>query len=107
LKEVSNRDKFYSESTLFRDFAIARTLLGHRGTVDRYQVLARLTSTTLYMLGKRYLCRYHAEIDNIDSAACQSGVCTSIFAPRGCESPNSRVTLLRVAVLKRAHNLKS
>ena len=72
MKEASNRDKFYSESTLFRDFAIARTLLGHRGTVDRYQVLARLTSTTLYMLGKRYLCRYHAEIDNIDSAACQS-----------------------------------
>jgi len=34
LKEVSNRVMFYSESTLFRDFAIAGTLLGRRGTVD-------------------------------------------------------------------------
>ncbi len=51
-----------------------------KGTASTYEVLAATTAITAYALSRKYLCNYHALIDEeVDPHKC--GVCPQVLAP--------------------------
>ncbi len=54
---------------------IADSVMNNRiGVKD---VVASLSALTLYVLARKYVCKFHAEIDDIDPSTC--GICPRIF----------------------------
>ncbi len=54
---------------------IADSVINNR--IGVRDVVASLSALTLYVLARKYVCKFHAEIDNIDPSTCN--ICPRIF----------------------------
>ena len=76
----------YIDFTMYSDVVeaidkLADTLLKGRIRADEATLV--LSGLTMYVLGKRYVCNLHAEIDDIDPSKC--GLCPRLFSNTSLE----------------------
>jgi len=76
----------YIDFTMYKDVvsvldSLADTLLS--GKIGAEEAVLVLSGLTMYVLGKRYVCSLHAEIDDVDPSKC--GLCPRLFSNTGLE----------------------